>query len=314
MVNVEESSPEKHSKPIASCEELEFVTHTTHVSQAMQIVESGWFNAGLVYDESSLRKKRILVGWVSPYDWSGLGYRYGTVQFKFRWPELIEKKRFYWVEVAHYNTPVCRILITEKKRDKQFSMYDPKSGKGPWIWDEKSQMHWWNGSVCPEFMIERDMFLDESCETTFVHHSDKYCCLNRHHPKSCSELSLTPGKAHARFIAGLTARGLDFEDAGLVLRRRKGKLRPQEGFESAVKRLVSDLCKLEEFVGSLKASAKQAPALKKCILEKYCAGKKGKKDRLALQSLFASRGQLTKACLEEVQRASGVKIDPEDEA
>jgi hypothetical protein len=97
-------------------------------------------------------------------------YRYGNVSFSLDWRTLIAGKRFYWVEVMPYpKIPACRILITEKNYDGDPDMtpYDPRTGDGPWWYDEASgilhelmhlrQMNhsarFWNEveRVCPDY-------------------------------------------------------------------------------------------------------------------------------------------------------------------
>jgi len=81
----------------AECEEFTSVAHVTHVENALSIVKCSALRPQLVYDESKLRKRRILVIWLSPNYWHD-GFRYGNVSFEFDFGELIEGKRIYWVE------------------------------------------------------------------------------------------------------------------------------------------------------------------------------------------------------------------------
>ena len=92
------------------------VTHTCHMRTALTIFADRQIKADLVYDSSRLNTERIRVVWMSPNSWYH-GSRYGNVALAFDWNSLVEAKRFYWVEVAEYNTPACRIIITDQNRD-----------------------------------------------------------------------------------------------------------------------------------------------------------------------------------------------------
>ena len=76
---------------------LRSISHVTHLDPAWRIFQAKELTAGLVFDESILRKKRILVTWLSPNDWAD-GYRYGNVRFTFDFRALVESLRCYWVE------------------------------------------------------------------------------------------------------------------------------------------------------------------------------------------------------------------------
>src|SRR5438132_10219218 len=92
------------------------VWHVTHLSNALAIIPAGIILSRLIHDESILNTRRLLVNWVSPNHWNP-GYRYGNVAFNFNWPQLIENKNYYWVEVMNYSPKACRILITDTDYD-----------------------------------------------------------------------------------------------------------------------------------------------------------------------------------------------------
>src|SRR5438874_1138142 len=106
----------KHVGPGFSpdCVSFATVTHTAHVRNAVNIVADRRIRADLVYDASNLNTERIRVVWMSPNDWVE-GSRYGNVSFEFSWQDLIKDMHYYWVEVAEYKIPACRILITSKQ-------------------------------------------------------------------------------------------------------------------------------------------------------------------------------------------------------
>ena len=159
------------------CKQLTVVSHVCHVLTALDVLLTGSIKPQLIYDESRLNTKCILVVWLSPNDWSGAGgCRYGNISFDLDWAKLIEGKRFYWVGVAEYKPKACRILLTEKDRYSQLLPYRPRKGDGPW-WDRhKEGEHRWNGDSCLELMVEEEISPSDIKELRFV----------KHHPKRCS--------------------------------------------------------------------------------------------------------------------------------
>jgi hypothetical protein len=159
----------------ASCKPLDQISHVSHIHTALQIFAAGKINAGLVFDESLLNKRRIQVVWLSPNDWA-YGSRYGNVRLYFDWKKLVEGMNYYWIESIAYNIPACRILVTEKDYCQRFPVYDPTKGDGPW-WHRKSDdAHFWNGNFCLEIMLERDISLAEIQSFDFVTHHKKILC------------------------------------------------------------------------------------------------------------------------------------------
>jgi hypothetical protein len=74
-----ESAPSSHDG-----QRLETIYHVVHLPTARRILEDGRLRAGLIYDESRLRKSRICVTWLSANTWAP-GSIYGNVQFAFPW-------------------------------------------------------------------------------------------------------------------------------------------------------------------------------------------------------------------------------------
>ena len=85
------------------------------------------FASSLVWDESKLKNTRTCIAWLSPNLWVN-GSFYGNIKFGFDWEELIDGKKFYWVEAIPYSTPAYRILITNKQPGLDLESYDPKEG------------------------------------------------------------------------------------------------------------------------------------------------------------------------------------------
>jgi len=124
----QEFKVKKTRKGAEVCSKLEEIFHVTHLEAAHRILVDGRLHAGLVFDESRLNKERILVNWLSPNYWHR-GSRYGNVQFSFDFSQLIEGKRFYWVEVMRkYRPKACRILITDEEYTGRLEEYYACSG------------------------------------------------------------------------------------------------------------------------------------------------------------------------------------------
>ena len=87
-------------RPNADCYPLEAIYHVAHVSDAFRIFQDRRIRSTLVGDESKLKKTRSGVTWLSPNTWVN-GSFYGNVRFDFDWKELVEGKRFYWVEAMN---------------------------------------------------------------------------------------------------------------------------------------------------------------------------------------------------------------------
>lgn len=155
----------------SSCQPLERVSHVTHVAGALEVLRTGSIQPRLIYDESRLNTKRVLVVWVSPNDWSNAGgFRYGNISFELDWTRLVEDKRFYWVGVMRYQPRACRILVTDKNRDEKLLPYVASEGDGPWWHNETAQTHHWNGDYCLELMIECEISLSDVTSLRFVTH------------------------------------------------------------------------------------------------------------------------------------------------
>jgi len=154
--------------------ELTTVRHVAHVPHARRIIEDGRIKAGLVYDESRLNTSRISVAWVSANTW-GPGSIYGTVEFQFKWNDLIASRKIYWVEaMQNYKPPAYRFLLS--KRDilpGLIKPYDPAKENGPL--KLKDNVYHWNGNRTSEFMIDDDLTLDRCTGIDFIIHNSNIC-------------------------------------------------------------------------------------------------------------------------------------------
>lgn len=186
------------------CRPFNSVSHVSHLDSALAIMKGRLIRAGLVFDESKLKTARILVSWTSPNYWTP-GFRYGNTRFELPWGRLVSTKKFYWIEVIPYDTPACRILITDRDHS-ELAVYDPASRDGPWWFDANSGIHYYNGTTCLEFMFEGDLICDNHVRVSFVKHHESYCAVNSTRARDCSELGMTEIEARRRFLAGLLGR------------------------------------------------------------------------------------------------------------
>lgn len=199
-----------------NCEEFTLVSHVTHIDNALAVVRCNLVRPQLVYDDSKLLKRRILVVWLSPNYWHN-GFRYGNISFDYDFPQLVERRRAYWVEAIKHtpNSPTaCRILITNVDRDgdKHMIRYDPCAKDGPWWWDRRRGKHFRNSRVTLEFMFESELQVGDCHEVDFVAHHEHQCCID---PTACPELGYTPERGGALFVAGIIAEKLSATDLGM---------------------------------------------------------------------------------------------------
>ena len=281
----------KHQGWRPSCKPIDFMSHVSHLNNAVSIFETGKITAGLVFDESILRKKRILVVWLSPNDWHGAGgFRYGNVRFNFNCKKLVDGMNYYWIEIMPYpKIPACRILITEKDYSGKFPEYDPTQGDGPWWHRTKDDTHFFNGNICLEIMIQRDVYLTEMDSFDFVDHSSKYCTIDRN---NCPDLNLYRAHAGARFIAALAGRDADFK-IEKFFKKNPDKIGLSE-LKAALSILWQDLRAIKEFSGDVKSTDDAAVSMSRAVLN--CYGKENDKEMHSLASLFRTHKGLERSC------------------
>lgn len=273
-----------------SCKPLLTISHVTHLNDALNIFQAGKINAGLVSDESLLNKDRTLVVWLSPNDWNGAGgSRYGNVSFNFDWKKLINSKNFYWVESIAYSIPAPRILVTDKHYSR-FSKYDPTTGDGPWWYREEDGIHYWNGKIALEIVIERDIYLNEMKSFDFVKHSQNKCSID---PVNCPDLGLSQFHAGPRFICALT--GPDNDNVYKFFKSHQTET--QVDILKYNVRLLWMYMITEgniKFSGNIVSTDKIALPLARAILNSYAYERFDELGLLA--SLFKSPNSLKKSC------------------
>jgi hypothetical protein len=268
--------------PETDCDPFKEVWHVTHILNALTIIGQGTIRPQLVYDESILNTRRTLVNWVSPNHWFP-GYRYGNVAFDFDWYQLIKGKWYYWVEWMDYSPNACRILVTDMDYDDDphLSPYDPTLGDGPWWWDEEEGIHYRNGTICLEFMLEFELFVADSTSINFVKHHDDLCCVDR---SCCPDLGRDKEDAAACLLAGIIAEDLDVTEISLD----KHQLRAAWSY-------LRDDCPTAGYEGDVGRSDAAAPSL--ACGAAYAYYRHRKKDFRNLANLFYSQAALQASLL-----------------
>lgn len=253
--------PKGAKSPSAGGQILETIYHVAHVSGAHRILEDGHLKAGLVHDKSKLNKSRIAVTWLSANTWA-YGSLYGNVQFSLSWADLIAKKRFYWVEaMPTYSPPAYRILITDRdlSQSKYVQAYDPISDKGPLR--KRGAAWYWNGDYTSEFMIERDILLDECTGFDFITHHDRFCSL---HGSGCKFLGSEPHRAGGRVLAFILGNALHSIDH---LLKKPSCYDPDRELSDAVDTGISGImralaAKDDRFGGAMRLESSRKAALR----------------------------------------------------
>jgi hypothetical protein len=277
------------------CKPLTHVSHVAHVDVALDILRDGKIKSGLVYDESKLNKKRILVTWLSPNYWAG-GFRYGNIEFKFRWEDLAKGKNYYWVEYKAYRPPACRILITNQDYGADLATYDPTLGDSPWWYDESDDQHYWNGKVCLEVMVEQDVLIADAAEIGFVDHHERFCCIDA---QNCPDLDLRRYRAGALFVAGVIGRQLNPPSMKLTV-AHDGLIEPSSNLGLAWSRLSEELSEDGiKYRGVVGLKDEAALSVARAILAAFSQG--NHLDRQKLAGLFASEDDMLDSCAELVK-------------
>lgn len=226
--------------------ELQNIYHVAHVPGARRILEDGRLKAGIVYDESKLRKSRIAVTWLSANSWA-YGSIYGNVEFSFAWRKIAAKKHFYWIEdMRSYHPWAYRILLSDREiNSKYIQPYDPDTDKGPLR--RKDGIWYWNGDYTSEFMLERDISLKECTNFNFVSHHDQYCSLDG---SACEYLGYAPHRIAGRVMA--TILGNDIHTIDHVLKSRENRL--DNVVDIGITGIIDALgSKKERFAGGIKS-------------------------------------------------------------
>lgn len=280
------------------CCPLETVYHICHVGEAFRVFEDKRIRSSLVWDESKLKNTRTCVSWVSPNLWVN-GSIYGNIRFDFSWKDLVEGKRFYWVEaITHYNPPAFRILISEGDHTKKgLQPYDPKEGDGPLFYDS-DETWYWNGEFSGEFLIDEDLWLRECVKVGFVKHHPNMC---RRLKSQCEELGKRDYEAGAELIARLVSQSaLNSETLFLESSKRR---RVHDETVQALKYLRKSLKVVKDSNGDISHDHPAALYLVTAILDRFGRTKGTAK----LSDLFSNTEELRTALEKRLLRAFGLK-------
>ncbi len=206
------SFPDTPNRKFTEGRLLETIYHVAHVPGARRILEDGRLKARIVYDESKLRNSRIAVTWLSANSWAW-GSIYGNVEFSFSWKKIAANKNFYWVEdMRSYHPWAYRTSLTDREINSKFvQTYDPETDKGPLR--KKDGVWYWNGEYTSEFMLERDVSLEECTTFNFVSHHPQYCNLNG---SGCEHLGYAPHRIAGRVMATILGNDLHAIDHVLL--------------------------------------------------------------------------------------------------
>lgn len=300
-----EGPPGTVEAPNEKCSPFSVVMHAAHVRPALDIVRDNRINWATISDKSHFANTSIRVVWVSPFDWYS-GSRYGCIQFSYDWASLLFNKEIYWAEVVDYTFPACRFLITDMVyRDHAvLREYDPTDKDGPWWYDPSTGTHYQNKKVCVEFMIEQCLTLPDSCNTAFVRHSDRTCCLNKNAPHSCREYGRPTGEVGMWFLGQLLGSNLDA--SRLRLSQQNGdQVQPSESLISAWNQIYNTLWGTQDgYTNLLNPAHPSAPAVARSILA--AIGHRNRDERTALARLFHSREDAIAACSSLIRQGFGL--------
>jgi hypothetical protein len=299
--------PSDSSEQRADCFPLETISHVSHVSDAFRIFEDKKIRAGLVGDESKLKTTRSSVTWLSPNKWVN-GSFYGNIRFAFDWREVVDGKKFYWVEAMDYSPVAYRILITGDKPSLDLERYRPEEGNGPLYYDFKHDKWYCNiDNLTGEFMLDEDLSLEKCKTVAFENHHDRIC---KRKGSRCEQLGRERYGAGASLLSRLIGQGA-LEEPLRRLFLHKRRLHPDA--ESAWGNIVRSFCRVETN-GIVTHKSDAASPIVKAMLDRYGTRRKIKQ----LGSLFRSSEELELTLRECVAKAFGIPVenvtDSEDES
>jgi hypothetical protein len=220
-----------------TCSTLDQVFHVAHVPDACRIIEDGRIKAGLIGDESRLRVTRTSVCWLSANYWTP-GSIYGTIQFTFKWEQIIRDRDIYWVEVMNYPNPAYRLLITDRDFPDMSLLrpYDPETAQGPLRL--RNGDWYWNDEFTSEFMLDADLSLRHCVDIKAISHRADRCRL---YSPNCTEANGTVWENGARTLAYVLARDLTRVRHCFVQLTEEGDQQLGSTVRDAIKFLLDEL-------------------------------------------------------------------------
>ncbi len=176
--------------------------HTSHLSDALRIVEDRKISANLVRDKSLLNETRLCVVWTSPNTWYH-GSMYGNVGFKVDFDEFLLGKYMYWVEIMKaYNPDAIRLVVSESKLSVDLPRIHPRKFGYPLYCDEDEQ--WFRlDKYNYEIMLTQDVRIATCSRIEFFDHHQSLC--NKYSSR-CSDLGMEDSTAREKFVAFTVSR------------------------------------------------------------------------------------------------------------
>jgi hypothetical protein len=253
----------------------------------------------LVWDESKLKDTRTCIAWLSPNLWVN-GSFYGNVKFAFDWKQLVEGKKFYWVEAIQYSIPAYRILITNKQPSLELEPYRVKDGDGPLFCDSRSNTWYCNQKYTGEFMLDEDLWLQECKAVGFENHHDRTC---KKDGSGCSDMGQERYAAGAKLLSRLIGQGvLRGKDSLSQLLLDDGAM--HKDAELAWERILRSFGRIEAG-GTITHKDSTASPLVTAMLDRLATARALKH----LGSLFRNRVELELALRHRTAKALGVRLD-----
>jgi len=271
------------------CQPLGVVYHVCHLQTGLRILEDGRIAADVVKDKSRLNTERVLVTWLSPNTWVR-GYRYGNLRFAFDWENLIQGKRYYWVESMAYGIKAPRILVTEREH-AGLEPYDPTARDGPWWHDTSSDSHHWNGNYTLEIMLESDLEPSEWEKADFVDHYADGCNIDW---RTCPWRGKRARYFAPRFVAAVVARRLSASSLRLAKLDDEGLVSDSCPLFDACSDLWTALGKATSPGGELSGEDPSAQAVARAVLAAF-AGEDAEELK-SLCRLYRSEEDLLDSC------------------
>jgi hypothetical protein len=195
-----------------------------------------------------------------------LGSRYGCVEFTFKFADLVEDRKIFWVEAqTKYKPTACRFLITDQDvKHLPVEIYDAAKEQGPLR--HVNGLWYWNHTYKGEFLLGASLWLPDCCKVDFInHHAQFYCAIG-----GCQDQGKQGDGAAGRVIAYILSRKMDAIDKPLIGTDSKKAL------SSAVDMGLSRICLAlgavsNNFNGPLKSDASVDAALRAALLQ-YAEG------------------------------------------
>ena len=234
------------------------------MSDACRIIEDRKIKAGLIGDESRLRKSRTSVCWLSANSWPSPGSLYGVIQFKFSWEDIIRDNKVYWVEaITKYRPSAYRFLITDRDLSNStlVQSYDPTRAEGPLRL--RGEEWYWSGKYTSEFMLDANLPLRRCVEISAIKHRADLCRLHR--PR-CPEAARSTWSTGAQMLAYVIGRNLRYARHCFVRRTGKGEREPGFGVRDTLGFLLDELLQEEDLDGPVTSRRRSDAVLKGALL------------------------------------------------